>query len=207
MDKRLTSVIEGRTSASVLQRLQTVFPFTPPVLDISWGKGRFWKYEQAPRVIGLDRFARDPDIRGEWTSLPFLAASIGTAVFDPPHSGDIGKSSVHLGDGYGNASAAAWQASAQGYPDYAPVFSQLRRVLRAEGLLIVKAADMIHNHQPHWLSLELIATAQAAGFTLFDWIISHRQAVESGQWVAQHHARKNHAHWLIFVPPGGRVHR
>jgi SAM-dependent methyltransferase len=74
---------------------------TPPVLDACCGSRMFWFNKQNPRALYLDRRREthvldvrpnrnptviDPDILGDFTSLPFPDETFWHVIFDPPHT-------------------------------------------------------------------------------------------------------------------------
>ncbi len=195
----MNAIIPARNSVEVVRQLDEAFSFPRPIVDVTWGKGRFWSGQE---VIGLDAYSESPAVRAQWEHLPIRLDSVGTLVFDPPHLPYTGKNSAWNNRGYGFMEWT-WKGGIDPQPIIA-LFKQAALVLRNDGFLLVKTADMIHAHRPWWLTPLVMGVAEDYGFALYDWIISFRPApLIDKRWVNTFHARKHHAHWLLFVPPGG----
>lgn len=195
----LNAVIPAQRSAEVVCMLDEFFEFPRPLVDATWGRGRFWSGQE---VVGIDCVGAPP-ILADNTTLPLRDGAVGTLFYDPPHLPPGGPKSNWPGRGYGTAE---WVWEGYCPEPHAAFLSEAARVVRRkDGLLVVKSADSINGRRPHWLTFLLHNLAEQAGFKLYDWVISYRQApMISSKWTrGTYHAKKHHAHWLLFVPPGG----
>lgn len=120
----------------------------PLVLDACAGSRMFWFDRNDPRALYVDkRFERhslpdissaggrrllvvEPDLRADFTALPFAADTFALVVFDPPHLVRNGKSGW-LAKKYGKL-GADWQ------DDIRLGFAECWRVLRPLGTLVFK---------------------------------------------------------------------
>ena len=188
----ILAVDEAATSRKMIARLRALHPFPMPVVDVTFGQGNFWV--PGDEVIGVDANT-NADIKARWENLPFKTGSIGTIVFDPPHTADDGKQAWK--DAYG-------QTTAMGNIEEALI--EFRRVLQTEGLLLTKTADMIHSQRASWLTWRVMDAARSAGFRLEDWLIGYRRSIgHPDVWKTQRHARKNHSHWQLWVPTEAKL--
>lgn len=198
----MLSVIQAQTSRAVMEQLEDLFGFPSPIVDVTWGKGAFWRSNRKD-VIGLDAYSDKPQIRAEWTHLPFRDASIGTLVFDPPFLPPPGPNSNWLARGYG-AGTAVWENKKGFSQEWLDgFFTEASRVLSPRGLLITKTGDMIHWHKAYWLTLQAWQSATDVGFKLYDWVVAHRAApLSDPRWKNAFHTRKHHAHYMVYIPAG-----
>lgn len=122
--------------------------FHRQVLDVCCGSKMFWFNKSDPRAIFLDsrkeshslsdsgsktgfrHLEINPDIIGDFKSLPFPDKSFALVVFDPPHLEKVGVSSW-LCRKYGKLNDDWRQSIAAG-------FAECFRVLKDEGVLIFK---------------------------------------------------------------------
>jgi hypothetical protein len=119
-----------------------------PILDVSCGSKMFWFDRNDPRVVFMDKRSEnheykdssvksgkrilivDPEIIGDFTSLPFQRDSFSLVVFDPPHLINNG-SNGWMAKKYGKLTKN-WRE------DIRLGFSECFRVLKYEGTLILK---------------------------------------------------------------------
>lgn len=198
----MNAVVPARTSREVVDMLTKQFELPEPFLDVTFGKGRFWRDQN---VIGLDMYSDSP-IKASWEVLPIRDCSVGTIWYDPPHLPMTGPKSAWRDRAYGEAEWSYQEGFAT--DPHVKFFEEAARVVKPSGYVIAKTADMINVNKPYWLTLTVIDAALAAGFQLFDWIISFRSSpLISKREMKSWHAKKHHAHWLVFVPPSGKVSR
>lgn len=201
----MNAVVPIRTSKKMVGQLISQFKLPEPYLDVTFGLGRFWSDQSS--IIGLDAYSPSPPIRASWEALPIKDQSIGTIFYDPPHLPMTGPNSAWRKRGYGHAD---WDYRTGFNPaPHQAFFAEASRVVRHDGYAVVKTADMIQWNKPYWLTLTVINTAQQEGWVLFDWLIGYRPAplIDTTRVAENWHAKKHHAHWLIFVPPNAKVSR
>jgi hypothetical protein len=197
----LPSVWPG-SDAEMLEKMLAFYPRQPPrrILDATVNRGRFWQGSTRP-VIGLDIDPRHrPDVVADHARMPFADGCFDVVVYDPPHIPNQGKDrskDFHRRFGLGGKSPAQ---NGYTFSHLYPAFvAEADRVLEAEGILLCKIADYIHNHRYQWAHLEFIQAARAGGFCACDCIIKVRKApIRDPRWKAAHHARRHHSYWLVF---------
>jgi len=173
------------------------------VADVTYGKGVFWKripkglYELHPSDIktGID-----------CRKLPYEDESFDCVVLDPPYmhtpGGTAHSNHQNYEEYYQNN-----EASASGNGKYHEAVLDLYfraseeayRVLRTEGLLLVKCADEVCANKQRLTHVELINELSRKGFVTEDLFVLVRQNRPGmSRVLKQVHARKNHSYFIVF---------
>ena len=197
----LPSVWDGDDS-ELIERMLQFYPRKPPerILDATVNGGRFWRGSRR-KVIGLDiASVHKPSIVGDNTRMPFADARFDVVVYDPPHIPNQGKDKqkdFHLRFGLGERSPKEHGYSfAHLYPAFV---REAHRILKAEGILLCKITDYIHDHQYQWAHVDFIQAARDQGFTACDCIVKTRKGpIVDPKWKVAHHSRRRHCYWLVF---------
>jgi len=197
----LPSVWEGEDS-NLLELMLDFYPRERPkrILDATVNAGRFWRDSQRP-VIGLDIDPRyNPDVVGDNLRMPFRDGIFDVVVYDPPHIPNQGKDrSKDFNTRFG---LVLKSSAEQGYNFshlYLPFVREAYRLLRAEGILLCKITDYVHNHRLQWAHVDIIQSATATGFCPCDCIVKVRKGpIIDPKWQVAHHARRHHCYWLVF---------
>ncbi|MGH9862053.1 MAG: class I SAM-dependent methyltransferase [Candidatus Acidiferrales bacterium] len=197
----LASVWEGE-DAELLEKMLSFYPRRPPrrILDATVNEGRFWRGSKRP-VIGMDIDpSHRPPIVGDNTNMPFRDKSFDVVVYDPPHVPNQGKDkSKDFNTRFGLALRSSRQNGYNFSHTYPPFLQEAYRVLRAEGILLCKISDYIHDHQYQWAHVDFVQAAKAAGFRSCDCIIKIRKGpIIDPKWKVAHHSRRRHCYWLVF---------
>lgn len=121
----------------------------PPVLDVCCGSKMFWFNKKDDRACFLDKREEfhtleyggrawqvdiSPDIKGDFTNLPFADNSFNHVVFDPPHLAHGGESSWIIKK-YGKLQGN-WKSEIN------RGFSECFRVLKVGGTLVFKWSEV-----------------------------------------------------------------
>lgn len=180
------------------------------VADVTWGKGVFWQNvpRERYRVLPSD-LKTGVDCR----SLPYDDGSIDCIVLDPPYMEGLFRRSVNQLAGGGSHAAfrenySNGQASSDEGPKwhaavldlYLKAGAEAGRVLRPEGILIVKCQDEVSANRQWLTHVEIINGYRELGFyckDLFVVVRTNRPIVS--RLKKQEHARKNHSYFLVFV--------
>jgi hypothetical protein len=173
------------------------------VADVTYGKGVFWKRvpEGAYRLLATD-LKNDVDCR----NLPYGDASIDCVVFDPPYMHTPG-GTAHINhqnyeDYYRNNSAE--NGSGKKYHEavldlYFKAADEAHRVLRNEGIYIVKCGDEVCTNQQRLTHVELINELTQKGFIIEDlFVLLRNNRPGVSRVIRQVHARKNHSYFLVL---------
>lgn len=173
------------------------------VADVTYGKGVFW------RTILPGRFkllASDLKSGIDCRSLPYGDASLDCVVFDPPYMHTPGGTAHANHQNYENYYAN--NLGAGGSPKkyhgavldlYFRTANEAKRVLRAEGIFIVKCGDEVCANQQRLTHVELINEFCSQGFVIEDlFVLLRNNRPGVSRVLRQVHARKNHSYFLVF---------
>lgn len=197
----LASVWYG-DDAELLEQLLRFYPRRRPrrILDATVNGGRFWR-DSKRSIIGLDlEVKHKPSVVADNAAMPFKAAFFDVVVYDPPHIPNQGRDkqkdfNTRFGLGIKSPKEHGYSFS-HTYPAF---LKEAWRVLRAEGVLLCKITDYIHNHRYQWASVDLIDAARAVGFLACDCIVKVRKGpIVDPKWKQAHHTRRQHCYWLVF---------
>ena len=185
------------------------------VADVTWGKGVFW---QKVREGTYDVRATDIAMGVDCRDLPYLEGEIDCVVLDPPYmegffrndasqkagGGSYSAFREHYANGDEKPQTAKWHdAVAQLYREAG---QEAFRVLRRNGILIVKCQDEVSANRQRLTHVEIINDYESLGFytkDLFVVVRPNKPAVT--RLKKQVHARKNHSYFLVFVKEGKRI--
>ena len=200
------------------QILRLHVPEGSVVADVTWGKGVFWKNvrEGLYKVKGTD-LKTGVDCR----NLPYEDASIDCVVLDPPYmEGLFRKSKDHLAgagthvafrDSYSNGEAVEeaspkWHAAVIDL--YFKAAKEAWRVLKDNGVFIVKCQDEVSANRQNLTHVELINEYEVMGFYTKDlFVVVRHNRPGISRLKKQVHARKNHSYFLVFVKPSRGANR
>jgi hypothetical protein len=195
------------------------------VADVTFGQGVFWKNVRSGdyALLASDIDAKEGhgvfpskpiEVQNgiDCRSLPYKDASLDAVVLDPPYmEGLYRKEKDHLaGSGTHSSFRHAYsngKATEEGGPKWhdAVVDMYLKagweayRVLKKEGVLIVKCQDEVSANKQRLTHVEIVTAYEAMGFytkDLFVLVRVNRAGVS--RLKKQEHARKNHSYFLVF---------
>jgi hypothetical protein len=169
----------------------------PRILDATVNKGRIWgRGKSRYKYVGMDIDPSvNPDVVGDHTAMPFADESWDIIVYDPPHTGEQGKSRfAHV---YGTGVAVSKDGGlAHTYPAF---LSEARRVLPAGGLLLAKLADITHGNKFQYATAEFYSAAKEHGFESHGYhILPRKSVIIDPKWKKASHPRQNHSTWMVF---------
>lgn len=199
------------TSDELFPRLLSLFVAPgSTVADVTYGRGVFWKEvpHGAYRLLATD-ITTGVDCR----NLPYKDGTIDCVVFDPPYMHTPG-GTAHVGH----------QNYEQYYRNNMPADNRMRkyheavldlyfetareahRVLRDEGIFIVKCADEVCANQQRLTHVEVIDDFTHRGFVVEDlFVLVRNNRPGVSRVLMQVHARKNHSYFIIFRKSNGRT--
>jgi len=172
------------------------------VADVTFGRGVFWK-QVPPGEFQL----LTSDLRGgiDCRKLPYQSAEIDCVVFDPPYMHTPG-GTAHVGhqnyEGYyrnnvTNGSTAKYHEAVLEL--YFQAADEALRVLRENGIYIVKCADEVCANQQRLTHVEIINALAEKGFVIEDlFVLMRHNRPGVSRMLTQVHARKNHSYFLVF---------
>lgn len=191
------------------QILSLHVPVGSVVADVTWGKGVFWQdvpkdsYEVRPTDIAGGVDCRD---------LPYRDGEVDCVVLDPPYmEGFFRHESSHKAGGGTHAAFRAHYSNGDEAPAgpkwhaavvdlYFAAGKEAYRVLRTEGVLIVKCQDEVSANKQWLTHVEIINEFERLGFYTKDlFIVVRPNRPGVSRIKKQVHARKNHSYFLVFV--------
>ena len=177
------------------------------IADVTYGKGAFW------RLVPKDRYslhASDLETGTNCRSLPYRKGEMNYVVFDTTYMHSPG-GTAHQGrafeDFYKNNAAR----SVEKYHEavlalYFAAATEAYRVLRREGIYIVKCQDEVCSGKQRLTHAEIIQHLSSTGWVVEDlFVVVQRNKPGVSRILRQLHARKNHSYFLVFrKSQGGR---
>lgn len=179
------------------------------IADVTYGNGVFWrnvdlsKYELTTSDIADGVDCRD---------LPYENGSFDVLVLDPPymegllrdnkeHKAGNGKFSAfrqYYSNGDETNGGPKWHAAVTDL--YFKAGTEAYRVLRENGVLIVKCQDEVSANRQWLTHIEIINYYEKLGFYAKDlFVVVRSNKAGVSRLKKQKHARKNHSYFLIFV--------
>jgi hypothetical protein len=200
------------------------------VADVTFGKGVFWKAvppgryrllasDLSPRKAGR-RAPGAVEVRGgvDCRSLPYADGALDAVVLDPPYMEGLHRRATdHLA---GSGSHAAFRESySAGLPTtggpkwhgavvrlYCEAGREAYRVLRRDGVLVVKCQDEVSANTQRLTHVEVITAYESLGFYTKDLFVVVRAGRPGvSRLKRQEHARKAHSYFLVFQKRRARV--
>jgi hypothetical protein len=172
-----------------------------PVLDCTYGLGKFWTLYCPPTFVGTDANAdfspwgHAVDFRYLYET--FAPDTFGTVVFDPPYKlngTSTGKGPSALDRLYGvDGRYVAWQTKHRIIRD--GILGALS-VLRPKGWLLLKCMDQVSSGAVRWQTREFSDYAEAQGCRLVDML--HLPTKPRKQLGDQVHSRRNYSTLLVL---------
>jgi SAM-dependent methyltransferase len=174
----------------------------PQILDVTHNQGTMWKGTQfTPTRMDIDP-SFDLDIVGDFKDIPVPDESYDIIVFDPPHLPNAAateKSSKIWERRYGLTATGREGDNVSSM--FLPFLREAKRVLRPDGVVLAKIADLVHNHRYQWQHIHLIEAAWEVGFVACDCLIKrdpNAGNLKSSKWQNPKHLRKSHCYWIVL---------
>ena len=173
------------------------------VADVTYGRGVFWKKVPNGQYRLLTTDLRDGiDCR----KLPYKEATLDCVVFDPPYMHTPGGTAHVNHQNYETyyRNNVADNGSGKKYHEavldlYFKSAREAHRVLRNEGIYIVKCGDEVCANQQRLTHVELVNELTQNGFIIEDlFVLLRNNRPGVSRVIRQVHARKNHSYFLVF---------
>jgi hypothetical protein len=190
---------------------ENVFPhvialYVPPgsvVADVTYGKGVFWKSVPSENYL---LFATDLKDGIDCRKLPYTDKQMDCVVFDPPYMHTPGGTahvnhqnyeSYYKNNANGNGNGKKYHEAVLEL--YYEAAKEAKRVLRDEGIYIVKCGDEVCANQQRLTHVELVNELAKDGFAVEDlFVLVRNNRPGMSRVLRQVHARKNHSYFLVF---------
>ena len=178
--------------------LKLYVPKGSVVADVTYGKGGFWK-----KIHNGNYILKASDIKMgiNLSNLPYQDSTIDSLVIDPPyaHSSPTGMK-PSITNQYNLNSISGRNAIRRLYIEGC---KEAYRVLKDNGVLIVKCQDEIECGKQYWNHIELIREIETLGFECVDLFVLIQKGNPAMRHKTQIHARKNHSYFLVFYKGNG----
>lgn len=193
----LQSVCRGNSAACIQDIFQLHFSEAESVADVTYGAGRFWKWDHGLNIVGLDLAPnRGAAIGADYRHIPLQDKSIDVLVYDPPFIFTRGiRAWIELRTGdYGQKPKGPKDLREHTLA----VFHEARRVARKG--MILKGMDPIAN-KPYWWLTETLMDIGACGLQPEDMLVqigTGNPVVIDPRWKNQYHFRRVHTYYIIY---------
>lgn len=179
------------------------------VADVTHGKGVFW------RNVPTDMFRLLPSDAATGTDcreLPYSDGAIDCVVFDPPYMhtpGGTAHANHQNYEGYYRNNVGSKRSNKKYHEAvldlYFTAAQEAWRVLRDNGVYIVKCQDEVCANIQRFTHVELINELSTYGFVAEDMFVVVRTTKPGvSRMLRQAHARKNHSYFLVFLKRSGK---
>jgi hypothetical protein len=215
----------GGNAELFAQILTLHVPKGATIADVTFGQGAFWRDVRASdyNVLASDIDAKEGhgifpskplDVKTEidCRNLPYDSNSLDGVVLDPPYmeglyrsaTGHMAGSGTHSSFRRAYSNGKATEEAGPKWHDavvdmYVKAGREAYRVLKADGILIVKCQDEVSANKQRLTHVEIITAYESLGFytkDLFVLVRTNRAGVS--RLKKQEHARKNHSYFLVF---------
>ncbi|MBI4663143.1 MAG: site-specific DNA-methyltransferase [Verrucomicrobia bacterium] len=184
------------------QVLKLYVPVGSLVADVTFGKGVFWK---GVSKGAYDLRATDLGTGVDCRKLPYGDSVIDCVVFDPPYmhtpGGTAHQNHQNFESYYSNNAA---ENNSKKYHEavldlYFKGAREAYRVLKSEGIYIVKCQDEVCANQQRLTHVEIVNELTLMGFVVEDlFVVLRKNRPGVSRILRQVHARKNHSYFLVF---------
>lgn len=177
---------------------------SPVILDCTYNCGKMWKgTDFNPLKMDIDK-SLELDVCGDFTKMPFSNSCLDVIVFDPPHlpiAAASENSSKKYEKMYGITSDRGVGRDGDNVSEmFEPFLLEAKRVLKKNGVIFAKIADLIHNHRYQWQQVDFINAVRKVGMTPCDMMIKcdpSAGSLNSSKWKNVKHLRKSHCYWIV----------
>lgn len=207
------SAYQGNNAEVFPHVLRLHVPKGAIVADVTYGQGVFWR-----NIPDEDYVVKASDLKTgvDCRNLPYHNGSIDCVVLDPPYmegllrdkEGHRAVSGTHVAfrnayegathNGHAPLPQPKWHAAVLDL--YVQAAKEAHRVLRSNGIFIVKCQDEVSANKQWLTHVEIINECAKLGFYAKDlFVIMRTNKPGVSRIKKQVHARKNHSYFLVFI--------
>lgn len=173
----------------------------PYILDCTYNKGVMWKKCKYSPSVKMDI---DPDLEvdvvADFTAMPFGAETFDIIVFDPPHLPNVVGEHSLFKEKYNTRKFDKHREKNNVIGVFVPFLKEAKRVLKKDGIILAKIADLVHNHRYQWQQVDFVNSVRSLGITPCDMLIKldpKAGNLKSSKWKNIKHLRKSHCYWIV----------
>ncbi len=205
------SAYQGTNDEIFPHILELYVPHGSVVADVTYGKGVFWK-----NISKGAYDLRTTDIQAgvDCRKLSYGDGMLDCVVFDPPYMHTPGGTAHQNHQNfeayyYNNGTENSLKKYHEAVLDlYFGGAREAHRVLRPEGIYIVKCQDEVCANQQRLTHVEIINELSVTGFIIEDlFVVVRMNRPGVSRLLRQVHARKNHSYFLVFRKAKGTRYR
>ncbi len=179
------------------------------IADVTYGKGVFWRNVDTSKY---ELIASDIATGVDCRALPYADGTFDAVVLDPPYMEGLLRSQLQHKAGHGayaafrnyysngteESAGPKWHGAVTDL--YYRAGAEALRVLRENGVAIVKCQDEVSANRQWLTHVEIIQHYESLGFYTKDlFVVVRPNRVGVSRIKRQVHARKNHSYFLVFV--------
>lgn len=201
---RPESVVMGRDKDVIPSLLAVHAMPNPVILDACHNRGVMWKgtgYEPHKK-LDIEPQTDDTE-RGDYMAMPYDDETFDVVAFDPPHlpahAASPGSSGIERHQ-YGLTEHGEHRQGDNVVPEFPLFLAEAKRVLRPNGIVIAKIADLVHNHRYQWQHVDFILAAREVGLSPCDAVVKADPCasnLKSSKWKNVRHFRRAHCFWIV----------
>lgn len=213
-NKLVFSAYQGTNDDVFPHVLALHVPVGSIVADVTYGKGVFWKkIDKKAYNLRTTDITMGIDCR----HLPYGDGMIDCVVFDPPYMHTPGGTAHQNHQNYehyynNNGTSHTAKKYHEAVLDlYIEGSKEAFRVLKPNGILIIKCQDEVCANKQRFTHVEIINELSQMGFASVDlFVVLRNNKPGVSRVLKQVHARKNHSYFLVFrkiTPSSYRVQK
>jgi hypothetical protein len=179
------------TNADLIPEVLKIWvPEKSTIADVTFGRGVFWRNVDCAKYNLLKSDILDGI---DFGNLPYESAYLDCLVLDPPymHGGGTVKESINKC--YRNQNTSHESVIRL----YAKGILEATRVLKKNGIILVKCQDEIESGRQCFSHCEIINLLELFGFRIADLFILTQSTVPAMREKYQKTARKNHSYLIV----------
>lgn len=203
MRDHILTVLEGTNAEAIRDIFDFYVSPDALVLDVTCGEGKFYE-KVSNRVIQSDikivKKNREQALQADCTLLPYRDGFADVVIIDLPYQqGSPGGIYTSKYDTIGTVLNI--------YKIFEICDQEFLRVLKKEGILVVKIMDTVMSGKQRWVHSRIKTIL--IGFDLEDLFIYvfTRSFMRAWNWKRMIHAKKNHAYFMVFKVKGTKCIR
>lgn len=198
---KFESVSSGKDVEIIDVLLQIHSISDPLILDCTHNSGKMWK-NSSYKPIRMDINSMfSLDVAADFMKMPFMDCCFDVVVFDPPFlpTNAASKNSSKIWEKQYGLTAEGKGREGDNVSDmFFPFLIEAKRILKKNGIILTKIADIIHNHRYQWQQVDFVNAVKDVGMTPCDMLIKIRNnKLQSSKWKQIKHLRRQHSYWIV----------